>query len=164
MQNTFNVCKGSDSYKLTHHLMLIDGTTKLSSYFESREGAKFDETVFFGAQCILAKYFAGPVVTPEKIDEAEIFTNQHFGCEGLFNRKMWTHIYEKHAGYLPIRVRTVPEGTAVPTSNVMMTVENLDDECPSLTIHMETLLTHVWAASTIATLSREVKKIGRAHV
>lgn len=38
-----------------------------------------------------------------------------------------------------------------------MTIENTDDKCYWLTNYLETLLTHVWSSSTVATLSREVK-------
>jgi nicotinamide phosphoribosyltransferase len=82
----------------------------------------------------------------------------HFG-RPLLNYKGWDHIIDKHNGYLPLRIKAVPEGTPVPTGNVLMTVENTDPKCFWLTNAMESLLTHVWYPSTVASLSRTTKEI-----
>jgi nicotinamide phosphoribosyltransferase len=52
----------------------------------------------------------------------------------------------------------------VPVSNVMMTVENTDSRFPWLTNYMETLLLKVWYPITVATLSREIKKVFLSHL
>ena len=38
----------------------------------------------------------------------------------------WEYILREHEGRLPLRIRAVPEGTVLPTRNVLFTVENLD--------------------------------------
>jgi nicotinamide phosphoribosyltransferase len=53
----------------------------------------------------------------------------------------------------------VPEGSTIPTGNVLMTVENTCAKCYWLTNFMETLLVQVWYPSTVATISREMKKV-----
>ena len=146
----------SDSYKVSHHLQIPEGTTKVYSYLESR-GGEYDYTVFTLLQYILEKNFVGKVVTEESIDMAEKFWNQHFGYKGLFNREMWEHILNKYDGHLPIRIKAVPEGTVVPIKNVLMTIENTDDKCASLTNFLETTLLQIWAPITIATNSRTIK-------
>jgi len=155
-----NICTLTDSYKLGHHQQYPPGTQRVYSYFESRLGAKFPETVFFGLQYIMKRYLAGQVVTREKIEKAARLSAAHFGNDSIFNRDMWEHILAKHDGRLPVRIKAVQEGTPVPVGNVMMTVENTDeDNCWALTNHLETILTHVWYGSAVATLSREVKKM-----
>lgn len=151
-----NICLLTDSYKLCHWNMYPEGTEKVYSYFESRKGATFNKTVFFGLQYILQKYLTGQVVTKEKIDAAEDLVNAHMG-PGKFNRAGWQLILDKWDGRLPLEINAVPEGTPVPTGNVMMTVVNLEPQCPWLTNYVETLLTQVWYPSTVATLSREIK-------
>ena len=47
----------------------------------------------------------------------------------------------------------------MPTHNVLMTVENTDPVCFWLTNWLETLLVHAWYPSTVATQSREMKRI-----
>jgi nicotinamide phosphoribosyltransferase len=64
-----------------------------------------------------------------------------------------------YGGQLPIRIKAVPEGTAVPSFNVLMTVENTDPACYWLTNYLETLLVQVWYGSTVATQSREMRHL-----
>ena len=152
-----NICTQTDSYKGTHWKQYPKGTQFVYSYLESR-GGKFDNTVFYGLQYILKKYFVGQQVTESKIQMAKKFWDAHIG-PGLFNEVGWRHILEKHNGYLPIKIKAVPEGTPVSTHNVLATVENTDPEVPWLTNFIETMLLQVWYPITVATLSREIKKI-----
>jgi nicotinamide phosphoribosyltransferase len=153
-----NIITLTDSYKVNHWNQYPTGTEYVYSYFEARTGAKFSYTVFFGLQYLIKEYLAGRVVTREKIEQAAKLAAVHFGSEKLFNRKMWEHILEKHEGRLPVRIKAVPEGLPIPNSNVLMTIENTDPLCYSLTNHLETLLSHCWYGSTVATLSRKVKE------
>ncbi|KKN96770.1 hypothetical protein LCGC14_0164140 [marine sediment metagenome] len=159
-----NIVLATDSYKLTHWNQYPRGTEKVYSYFEARPGAKYRDTVFFGLQYIIAEYLAGHVVTTQKIDEAEALAAQHFGNPNIFNRARWDHIVDQHDGRLPVRIKAVPEGTPVPVNNVMMTIENTDPACYWLTNHLETILTHVWYPSTVATQSREAKRICKRYL
>ncbi len=49
-----NIILATDSYKLIHWKMYPQDTEYVYSYFESRKGATYDETVFFGLQPILS--------------------------------------------------------------------------------------------------------------
>lgn len=152
-----NIITLTDSYKFSHAAQYPKGTTSVYSYFESRVGARFKETVFFGLQYFLKEYLEGQVVTKEKIDQAQKLVDAHVG-PGIFNRAGWEYILEKHGGRLPVRIRAVPEGTVVPESNVLMTVENTDPKLHWLTNYLETLLVQVWYPSTVASQSRAMKQ------
>lgn len=152
-----NIVTMTDSYKLGHHNMYLPGTETVVSYFEARKGAKFNETVFFGLQYLIKEYLLTPI-TKADIDKAEALVKAHLGPDFNFNRGRWDYILETYGGKLPVVIEAVPEGTVVPVGNVMMQVYNTDPKCAWLTNHLETLLTHVWSASTIATQSREVKE------
>jgi nicotinamide phosphoribosyltransferase len=152
-----NIIKLTDSYKVSHAVQYPPGTTEIYSYFESR-GGEFRETVFFGLQYFIRRYLEGVVVTKEKIDDAEKFLTAHLG-PGIFQRSRWEYILEKYNGRLPVEIKAVREGTAVPTNNVLMTIKNTDPNCFWLTNYLETLLVQVWYPSTIATISREMKKV-----
>jgi nicotinamide phosphoribosyltransferase len=152
-----NILIMSDSYKATHWKQYPKGTTKVYSYLESR-GGKFNNTMFYGLQYFIKQYLVGKVVTEEKIQKAKRFWSAHLG-PGFFNEEGWRHILQKHNGYLPIRIKAVPEGTVVSVSNVLATVENTDPEVPWLTNFLETLLLQVWYPITVGTLSREIKKV-----
>ena len=155
-----NIVKNTDSYKYCHFGMYPKGTQTVYSYFESRTGAKYNKTMFFGLQYYLKEYLEGVVVTKEMIDAGEKFALAHFGTlKGTFNRPMWEYILTKYGGKLPIRIKAVPEGTLVDVSNVLMTVENTDPACYQLTNHIETLLSKLWYPCTVGTLSYEIKKM-----
>src|SRR5215470_120890 len=147
----------SDGYKYTHWKQYPPGTQRLYSYVESR-GGRFPETVFFGLQYILLEYLAGQVVTRDGIDAAQAQLRAYFGGADYFNRDGWEHLLAAHDGRLPVRIRAVPEGTIVPVSNVLMTIENTDPRCYWLPSFLETLLLKVWYPTTVATLSRAIKQ------
>lgn len=159
---TNNLVLLADAYKYSHHKLYLPGTTYVYSYLESR-GGKFDETVFFGLQYVLKEYLEGAVITTADIDEAEALLLEVFGRNDVFDRKNFDYIVETHGGRLPVRIKAVPEGCAIPVSNVMMTIENTDPKCFWLTNFLETLLMQMWYPITVATLSREIKKVVKRY-
>lgn len=158
MKTQENILLLADAYKYSHHKLYYPGTTKIYSYLESR-GGQFDETIFFGLQYLLKHYLEGNVITTEKIDEAEQFLQQVFGRNDVFDRSKFDYIVKRYGGRLPVRIKAVAEGTSVPVNNVLMTIENTDPECFWLTNFLETLLVQVWYPATVATISKEVRKI-----
>lgn len=155
MKHTNNILLNTDSYKPSHFLQYPPNTTRVFSYIESRGGA-YDETVFFGLQIFLKEYLSKPI-TQEMMDYAEKFLTAH---GEPFNREGWQHILDKHNGYLPIKIRSVPEGLVIPTHNVLATIENTDDKCYWLTSYVETaLLRSIWYGTTVATNSYTAKQI-----
>lgn len=154
-----NLILATDSYKLGHWKQYPENTQGVYSYFEPREGAEYPETVFFGLQSILRRQLAGAVVRRPDIEFAARLAEAHFGTDELFNRAGWEYIVNEHGGKLPVRIKAVPEGTPVPTGNVLMTVENTDPACFWLTNALESILTHVWYPTTVASRSRFVKKM-----
>ena len=153
-----NICLLTDSYKVTHHYFYPKGTEKIYSYLESRVGAEFNKTIFYGLQYIIKKYLEGRIVTQEKIDEADNLIANHIGPD-IFNRDGWQYILDEHDGHLPIEIKAVAEGTPVDVGNALMTVENTDDKSYWLPNYLEPLLLQVWYPSTVATLSAEVRKL-----
>ncbi|MEN7550932.1 nicotinate phosphoribosyltransferase [Rapidithrix thailandica] len=148
----------ADAYKYSHHKLYYPGTSQVYSYLESR-GGKFDSTVFYGLQYFLKEYLEGIAFTQEDLDEAEDLMIQVFGRDDVFDKRKFQYILDRHKGKLPVRIKAVPEGATVPVSNVLMTIENTDPECFWLTNFLETLLMQVWYPSTVATVSREVKRV-----
>ena len=154
MSHDINPILDSDSYKFSHSEQYPKGTEFVYSYFESR-GGLYDTTTFFGLQYILKTLLSTPITTA-MVDEAQAIAIPHMGH---FNRKGWDRLVEKWGGLLPIEIKAVPEGTTVPNRNVLMTVVNTDPEFFWLTNFLETALVRVWYPSTVATLSREGKRI-----
>lgn len=150
-----SIILNTDSYKMSHFLQYPPRTQTVHSYIESR-GGKFPSTLFFGLQIFLKEYLTKPVTLAD-IDFAEEVVKAH----GLpFNRAGWEYIVNQHKGILPLRIRAVPEGTLVPTHNVLVSVENTDDQVPWLTSFVETaLLRGVWYPTTVATVSYNIKRL-----
>ena len=155
-----NIILNADSYKLSHYWQYPPGTEQIYSYVESR-GGEWDHTLFFGLQMFLKEYLTIPV-TRADIDEAEPLWRAH----GVpFHRAGWEHIVEAHGGRLPIEIKAVPEGTVVPTRNVLATVVNTDPECFWLTSFLETsLLRAIWYPTTVATNSYMCKQVIRRYL
>jgi nicotinamide phosphoribosyltransferase len=150
-----NIILNADSYKYSQFNQYPEGTEYIYSYIESR-GGKFDETVFFGLQAFIKEYLTKPV-TMDMIDEAEAIITAH---GEPFNRKGWEYIVRVHGGKLPIEIKAVPEGLIIPTRNVLATIINTDPMCYWLTSFLETaLLRAIWYPTTVATNSREIKKV-----
>lgn len=72
-----------------------------------------------------------------------------------------THLRRLHAyGYLPLRIRAVPEGTLVPLRVPMLTIENTTDDTFWLTNYLETLFSNeTWMACTSATIAHRFRNL-----
>jgi len=153
-----NPILATDSYKFSHYKQYPKNTSLIRSYIEAR-GSQIkgvDEVVFFGLQAFINEVLSKPV-TMRDVDAAEALVTKH-GFE--FNRRDWQLIVNRHGGFLPIKIHAVPEGTPVPLSTPMCWVENTDTDLPWVTSYVETLLlSYIWYGSTVATLSREIKKV-----
>lgn len=63
-------------------------------------------------------------------------------------------------GYLPISIKSLPEGTICPVRVPMMTIENTNPKFYWLTNYLETLLScELWSMSTSATIAHQYKKL-----
>jgi len=150
-----NIILNADSYKFSQFNQYPEGTEYVYSYIESR-GGKYDETLFFGLQAFIKEYLVYPITWAD-IDEAEAIILAH---GEPFNREGWEYIMEVYDGHLPVEIRAVPEGTVVPAHNVLVSIINTDPKCYWLTSFLETaLLRAVWYPTTVATNSREIKKV-----
>lgn len=152
---SYNPILDTDSYKFSMFLQYPPRTTNIFSYIESRGGI-FDKTVFFGLQ-VFIKNFLLTRITKEMVYEAERIITLH---GEPFNTVGWLYIVEKHNGFLPVLIKSVKEGTVIPTKNVLVTVEVTDPECFWVTTFIETaLLRSVWYPTTVATNSYHCKQI-----
>ena len=155
MKLSKNLILNTDSYKVSMFKQYPQGTTGVYSYIESR-GGRYDRTVMFGLQAFIKEYLLEPI-TQADIDIADEILTAH---GEPFNREGWQYILDNRAGYLPVVIRAVPEGTVVPVKNVLATIENTDPKCFWLTTWLETaLLRAIWYPTTVATQSYTIKKV-----
>ncbi len=150
-----NLLLNTDSYKLSHFRQYPPDTTRVNAYIESR-GGRFPETVFFGLQAFVKEYLLRPI-TAADVEEYLAFAPAH----GLpVNEADARYLLDVHGGYLPLHIEAAPEGSVIPTGNVLVQVMNTDPRLFWLTTYIETaLLRAIWYPSTVATLSRTAKVI-----
>jgi nicotinamide phosphoribosyltransferase len=156
-----NLVLMGDAYKYSHHKFYEDNTSTIYSYMESR-GGKFNEVVWYGIEMFIKEYFEGIAITQEELDEAYEYLGTKYGVFGrddVFDKSKFQYIIDVHGGKLPVRIKAAPEGTVIGVKNVLMTIENTDSNCFWLTNFLETIMMQLWYPITVATLSREVKKI-----
>ncbi len=153
--NLDNLILDVDSYKASHSQQYPPGTTSLYSYIESR-GGEYDYTRFFGLQYFVKRYLTKPV-TMEDVEEAKALLATH----GVpFPYAGWKKVVKTHKGFLPVHIRAVPEGSVVPTHNVLATVESTDPDLYWIVTWLETqILRNVWYGTTVATRSYFIKRL-----
>jgi nicotinamide phosphoribosyltransferase len=152
----------ADSYKFSHYEMFPEDTILNNSYIESRgidreSGLPQDtEIVFFGLQAYLRETLTQPI-TERDVSKMERLMTQH----GLpFNREGWDIILHEYNGFMPVVVEAIPEGTPVKPHMAMVQVYNTDHRLAWAASFVETsMLRAIWYPTTVATLSRAVKKV-----
>lgn len=156
----YNPILNTDSYKASHFKQYPPDTLRVSSYIEARGIANdwrpVPEVVHFGLQMFLKEYMSVRITHDHVAEAMEIFK-----AHGEpFNDTGWNYIVEKHNGRLPVSIQALPEGTVIPLGTCQVQIVNTDIAVPWLTSYLETaLLRAVWYPSTVATISREAKKI-----
>jgi len=148
-----NLALNTDSYKLSHPWQYPDGLEYMQSYFESR-GGLFGKTMSLGYQGLAKTNLLDPV-TKDDVEEAKEVAEAH---GEPFEYGGWMRIVDKFEGKPPIRILAVPEGTMVPTHNLLMRVESMDKETAWLPGHVESMLVRLWYPQTVATLSHYIKR------
>lgn len=153
-----NYLMDCDSYKVSHHLQYPPNTTSMFSYIESRgnEAGFEGETLFFGLQYFLKAYL-GYRVSVADVEEAKTFYAEH---GEPFNYDGWMYIVKELKGKLPVRIRAVPEGTIIPTHNILVSIESTDPEVFWVASWLETMmLRYTWYGTAVATRSYRIKQM-----
>lgn len=157
--SSFNLITATDSYKFSHWLQFPKNSEAMFSYIESR-GGKYKETVMFGLRYIIQNFISKPI-TQNNINKAEKLCK----FQGIpFNKEGWQYILEKYNGYIPVKIKAIPEGSPVNTSTVLATIESTDPKVFWVVGHIEPMLLRLWYPTTVATLAREIKKIIKPYV
>lgn len=160
-----------DSYKLGHADQFPEGTTKVYSNFTPRSLKHLPvprqcgtiRVVWFGLQAFLndlqsvwqETFFDRP--RGEVVAEFMELVGPFCGPRGFNQSRIeWLH----DLGYLPIEIKSLPEGTLVPAGVPVLTITNTLPEAYWLPNFLETWLSaDLWKPSTAATISYTYRKI-----
>ncbi len=154
-----NIILDVDSYKLCHAAMFKEiGVTAGFAYTEPR--IQDMEMMVIGRQIWLKNL---KPITMLMIDEAEQFFKEHItDGELLFPRQDWEDVVNHFDGYMPLRIRGIPEGMIIPSGKALTTFEVNEEDFPNLAWmggYAETsYLRSEWYPVTVATKSREIRK------
>ena len=168
-QKNKNIMNGlllTDGYKTGHHQQYPKGTEEVYSNWTPRSNKyapkDCDKVVSFGQQYVfkwLHDYFYDNFFSKPKAqicNELKEELSLYLGTE--YNV---THYEELHdLQYLPIKVKTLPEGVEVPIKVPMVTVVNTDKNFYWITNFLETILsTMLWQPMTSASIALRYKRI-----
>jgi nicotinamide phosphoribosyltransferase len=159
----------TDGYKIGHGTMYADGTTKVYSNLTPRSDkiylrncTKFydGKLVFVGAQGAVQEikemwdeFFLNESSVSTFATRMEIYLGGEVAATAQL-RELWT------LGYLPLEIKSLPEGSRVPMGVPVMTITNTLPEFFWLTNYLETVLSDLtWKTSTNATIAAEYKAI-----
>jgi nicotinamide phosphoribosyltransferase len=146
----------TDGYKLGHKSETPKGTTKTYSNLTPR-GSRMDTdyAMFFGMQYVckellIKKFNDGFFNRPKE----EVMTECQTVVDSYLGPGMdISHFGELHdLGYLPIKIKALPEGSKVPLRVPVMTIENTHDDFFWLTNYLETIISSmIWMPCTSLT-------------
>jgi nicotinamide phosphoribosyltransferase len=152
-----NLLLQTDVYKFGHKDQYPPGTNKVYSYLESRGSHTdgLDYTVFFGLQYYLQKYLSKRV-THEDVAHYNSVASGILGKDNI-NVSQFRDLAD--LGYIPLRIKAVPEGTVCPLKNVLMTITNTHPDFAWLVNYVETLLMKLWLPITVASNSYRFRRM-----
>ena len=156
----------TDGYKTGHHQQYPKGTEEVYSNWTPRSNKYApkgcDKVVSFGQQYVikwLHDYFEDNFFSKNKVkvcteikEELSLYLDTDYDV---------THYEKLHdLGYLPIKVKSLPEGVEVPIRVPMVTVVNTHKDFYWVTNFLETILsTMLWQPMTSATIAILYKRI-----
>jgi nicotinamide phosphoribosyltransferase len=157
---------GSDSYKQCHWKLYPEGIEEVYSNTTPRksrvEGS--DRVVVFGLQYFFKKYlirvwnegfFNKPI--DEVLTKYKRIINNHLG-PNVVNESNIRYLHS--LGYLPVRIKALPEGSLCPIGVPVFTIVNTDTKCAWLTNFLETISqTILWLPMTTATTAMRFRRL-----
>ena len=162
----------ADSYKLSHKAMEPKGTEiiysnftpRFNKYFKSLYPNHDGKTVVFGIYPFLldflVDYWEKGFFKRPKEDVLQEIRETCYPYVGMDTTDL-KHFEELHdLGYLPLRVKALPEGSTVNTNIPVLTVVNTHKNFSWLTNYIESVLSsELWKPMTVATFAREFSKL-----
>jgi nicotinamide phosphoribosyltransferase len=156
----------TDGYKTSHNKQYPEGTTLVYSNFTPRSNKYApkgcNEVVVFGTQMVMMQlhemfqkdFFDKPKdeVCREMKQELSMYLGTDYDV---------SHFERLHdLGYLPINVKSLPEGTKAPIKVPVLTIYNTHPDFYWVTNYLETILSNLlWKPMTSATIAHQYRKV-----
>lgn len=161
-----NSLLNTDGYKVGHKFQYPKNTEYVYSNWTPRKSRVqgITSVVHFGLQHFIKKWlvddFNNNFFNKDKgsvVAEYKRLMDNYLGKDSV----SVTHIEALHdLGYLPLKIKSLPEGSLVPMKCPAITIVNTIPEFYWLTNYIETLMSaELWGTTTSATIAREYKKL-----
>jgi len=155
-----------DFYKIAHHKMYVPNMTKLYSNFTPRKSriVGIDKVVVFGMQYLIKEYLIDAFNTNffnKPLDEVVASYTRILKHTVGIGESDCDHIIKLHKlGYLPIQIKSLPEGSLCPIKVPTFTITNTHPEFAWLVNYLETLISNVmWHPTTTASIAFKYREI-----
>jgi nicotinamide phosphoribosyltransferase len=156
----------TDFYKVNHAPMYPDGTTKIYSNMTPRKSRMkgVSEIVVFGPQFFVKDiiidrwnrdFFQRP--KQEAIAEFKRLMDYTLGVDTV----SMEHFEKLHdLGYMPLKIKVLPEGSLCPIGVPMLTITSTVDHAYWLVNYLETVMSaQLWGPMTSATIAYQYRKL-----
>ncbi|MEU0544584.1 nicotinate phosphoribosyltransferase [Nocardia sp. NPDC005978] len=164
-RNTVDPLFLTDAYKLDHRRQYPAGTTRVYSNLTHR-GSRIpgvEHVVHFGLQAFISDVLEDAFGRFFAADADRVCAEYERRVTAILGPNVIgsAHIRALHAlGYLPLSIRSLPEGTLAPVKVPVLTVENTHPEFFWLTNYIETALSAaIWQPSTSATTAWRLRTL-----
>jgi len=155
----------TDFYKTDHRRQYPNGTTKVYSNLTARISRlpEIDKVLVFGIQYFvkdfLIRRFNESFFRKPKTEVIKHYQDRMDSSLGL-GAITTEHLEALHdLGYLPLKIKALPEGTLCPLRIPMLTITNTHPDFSWLPNFLETILSNVlWHPTTSATIAYEYRK------
>ena len=166
----------TDGYKVGHGSMYADGTESVYANLTPRTNKIYlrNCTKFYDGKLVFVGAY-GAVQELQEVWNDSFFTQPKEKVIGRYARRMKGYFgkdmkaVEQMAalhdlGYLPLEIKTLPEGIRVPMGVPVLTIKNTIPEFFWLVNYLETFLSNmIWKSSTNATIAGEYNAISRHY-
>lgn len=150
-----NLIADTDSYKHGHPMFMNPQITFQYSYGEARVKARYPQSVMVGMSILLQKYFSAPITQDDLEEAIEVNVATHGFC--TLDVDVWQRVIDE-GGFLPIIIKSAPEGSIVGIDNVLFTIESTKEWFAKSVQIIEGLMMHIWYPVSIATRSYTIYK------
>lgn len=157
-----NLLLSTDVYKVGHGDQYPAGTNKVYSYLCARKDfgkTEVDKIIFFGLQYYLQKYL---MKCPTHSDVSE-FEKIYQNIAPLSNQTIHRMRKLANLGYLPLRIKALPEMREYPLQISLMTITNTHPDYYWLVNYIEGLMLKLWYPCSVATRSKQYYDLARKY-
>ena len=155
-----------DFYKAVHAEMLPKGITKSVSYFTPRMSRieRWNSVVMFGLQAFIKTYLIDYFNREFFLKDFSTVNREYTRVldatlgVGVYNAEKIKNLWD--LGYLPIKIKALPEGTRVPMRVPMFEISNTHEDFAWLPQALESLISaEMWHPMISATIGAEYRMI-----